>query len=147
MELTVLSILTTTPLRNPCEGWDPMPIISTPLSVISPTTAPTFAVPISTPTTMRCFFAMMLCCNLRAMNFLFTAASVLCGPLPDRQNSHPKLPNALHVPSKALKRGPPVVPCLPSPPNPCVTPRDKPSCREPHDRQPQNGSPKLYENP
>src|SRR5215510_13116879 len=65
MELTVLSILTTTPLRNPCEGWDPMPIISTPRSVISPTTAQTFELPMSKPTTMRCFFAMMLCCNLR----------------------------------------------------------------------------------
>src|SRR6266481_2297429 len=60
MEFTVLSILTTTPLRSPCDGCDPMPIISTPRSVISPTTAQTFDVPISKPTTMLCFLAIAL---------------------------------------------------------------------------------------
>ena len=51
MELTVLSMLTTTPLRSPTEGWVPMPIISTPPAETSPTTAQILVVPISSPTT------------------------------------------------------------------------------------------------
>src|SRR6266496_3339405 len=49
-------MLMTTPLRNPCEGWEPTPMISTPRSVISPTTTQTLDVPISKPTTMLFFF-------------------------------------------------------------------------------------------
>jgi len=60
MEPTVFSILMTTPLRSPCDGWVPRPMIATPWSVISPITAATFEVPISKPATMVCFFVMTL---------------------------------------------------------------------------------------
>src|SRR6266481_7547818 len=147
MEFTVLSILTTTPLRSPCDGCDPMPIISTPRSVISPTTAQTFDVPISKPTTMLCFFAMAFCYHLGAMCHFLTVAPAGGGPRLDHQNLHPTPRDVPHVPAKALERGPGVAPCLPNYPNPCVTPLGKRSYREPPDPQPQNGSPKYYGNP
>src|SRR4051812_20298237 len=52
IDSTVLSMLMTTPLRSPCEIWEPTPMTSTPRSLISPTTAQTFDVPMSRPTTM-----------------------------------------------------------------------------------------------
>src|SRR5687767_3587202 len=60
MELTVLSILMTTPLRIPDEPWEPIPIISKPRSVISPTAVQILDVPMSNPTMMLCFLAMTL---------------------------------------------------------------------------------------
>ncbi len=50
MEDTVASMLTTTPLRSPLEGWVPIPMMSIPLSVSSPTIAQIFVVPMSSPT-------------------------------------------------------------------------------------------------
>src|SRR6185436_9515911 len=52
MEPTVLSMLTTTPLRRPLLGCVPMPMMSMPSSEISPTMAQIFVVPISRPTTI-----------------------------------------------------------------------------------------------
>src|SRR5260221_148861 len=50
MEATVASILMTTPLRRPREGWVPMPITSMPSGVTSPTMQQIFVVPMSSPT-------------------------------------------------------------------------------------------------
>ena len=52
---TVESMLTTTPLRIPCEGLEPTATMSRPLSVISPTTARILVVPMSRPTTRLSF--------------------------------------------------------------------------------------------
>src|SRR4051812_5606786 len=52
IEPTVLSMLTTTPLRRPLLGCVPMPMMSMPSSEISPTMAQIFVVPISRPTTI-----------------------------------------------------------------------------------------------
>src|SRR5690606_2649955 len=51
IDCTVDSMLTTTPFFMPRDGCDPMPTISSsPSSVIAPTIATTFDVPISSPT-------------------------------------------------------------------------------------------------
>ncbi len=52
MAATVESMLTMTPFFNPREGWVPMPMMSRPSSVISPTTAAILVVPMSRPTMM-----------------------------------------------------------------------------------------------
>jgi hypothetical protein len=51
MDFTVLSMLITTPRRSPREGVVPTPRISRlPVSLIAPTMAQTFVVPMSNPT-------------------------------------------------------------------------------------------------
>src|SRR5512137_824224 len=50
MEATVASMFTTTPLRSPFDGCEPMPMMSMPSSVISPTMAQILVVPMSSPT-------------------------------------------------------------------------------------------------
>jgi len=57
IDSTVLSMLTTTPLRSPSVGWEPSPMMSMPVLVSSATTAVTFVVPMSSPVTMLIFFA------------------------------------------------------------------------------------------
>src|SRR5579885_2618408 len=53
MDSTVLSMLTTTPLRRPRDGLDPTPTMSTPPSSVTwATTATTLVVPMSSPTTI-----------------------------------------------------------------------------------------------
>ena len=52
MERTVQSMLLTMPFRSPRQGTDPTPRIVMPSSAISPTTAHTFVVPMSRPTTI-----------------------------------------------------------------------------------------------
>src|SRR3972149_3003438 len=64
IDSTVLSILTTTPFRRPLEGWVPMPIISTPSLVFSPTIAQILVVPISSPTIMLSLLAISLTASL-----------------------------------------------------------------------------------
>src|SRR6266568_1842931 len=58
IEATVASMLTTTPLRSPFDGCVPMPMMSMPSSVTSPTMAQIFVVPMSRPTRMSPLFAM-----------------------------------------------------------------------------------------
>src|SRR5512146_204557 len=58
IEATVASMLTTTPLRSPFEGCVPMPMMSMPSSVTSPTMAQILVVPMSRPTRMSPLFAM-----------------------------------------------------------------------------------------
>src|SRR6266568_6782386 len=54
MEVTVSSMLTTTPRRNPCEGQVPTPtIFSFPSRSSSPTRTQIFVVPTSIPTITR----------------------------------------------------------------------------------------------
>src|SRR5512133_2833079 len=57
IEATVASMLTTTPLRSPFDGCEPMPMMSMPSSVTSPTMAQIFVVPMSRPTRMSPVFA------------------------------------------------------------------------------------------
>src|SRR5690242_20675934 len=64
IEATVASMLTTTPLRSPFDGCEPIPMMSMPSSVTSPTMAQIFVVPMSRPTRMSPLFAMSL--HLRA---------------------------------------------------------------------------------
>ena len=53
-------MFTTTPLRNPLEGLEPKPIILTPWSVPTEATmTQILVVPMSSPTTICSFFAMM----------------------------------------------------------------------------------------
>src|SRR5438067_6869935 len=59
MEETVASMLITTPLRRPREGWVPMPITSMPSGVTSPTMQQIFVVPMSSPTISSPFFCAM----------------------------------------------------------------------------------------
>src|SRR3954466_8132573 len=59
MEETVASMLMTTPLRSPPEGWVPMPMTSIPSGVTSPTMQQIFVVPMSSPTMMLPFFCAM----------------------------------------------------------------------------------------
>src|SRR5829696_6755287 len=63
IEATVASMLTTTPFRSPFEGCVPIPMMSMPSSVTSPTMAQIFVVPMSRPTRMSPLFAMF---HLRA---------------------------------------------------------------------------------
>ena len=58
IEATVASMLTTTPLRSPFDGCVPMPMMSMPSSVTSPTMAQILVVPMSRPTRMSPLFAM-----------------------------------------------------------------------------------------
>src|SRR6266496_6033946 len=58
IEATVASMLTTTPFLSPFDGWDPIPMMSMPSSVISPTMAQILVVPMSRPTRMSPLFAM-----------------------------------------------------------------------------------------
>src|SRR3989304_7064207 len=64
MDSTVLSVLATPPFRSPLEGWVPMPIISTPSLVLSPTIAQILVVPISSPTIMLSLLAISLTASL-----------------------------------------------------------------------------------
>ena len=60
MEETVASMLITTPLRSPRDGWVPMPITSMPSGETSPTMQQIFVVPMSSPTTISPFFCAMV---------------------------------------------------------------------------------------
>ena len=57
---TVHSMLETIPLRSPLQGTDPTPRISMPCSAISPTTAHTLVVPMSSPTTISPWLVTLL---------------------------------------------------------------------------------------
>ena len=59
MDSTVASMLTTTPLRSPIEGWVPMPMMLTEPPDTSPTTAQILVVPMSRPTTMSSLRCML----------------------------------------------------------------------------------------
>ncbi len=60
IDATVASMLITTPLRSPREGWVPIPITSIPSAVTSPTMQQILVVPMSSPTTISPFFCAML---------------------------------------------------------------------------------------
>src|SRR5262252_8843288 len=60
MERTVQSMFDTMPLRRPRHGTVPTPRIVIPSSAISPTTAHTFVVPMSRPTTISPWVAAVI---------------------------------------------------------------------------------------
>src|SRR4030095_11908456 len=59
IDSTVDSMLMTTPFLKPREGWEPIPMMSIPSSVSSPTMAATLVVPISRPTMSSLFFILV----------------------------------------------------------------------------------------
>src|SRR5262249_17997215 len=111
IDSTVLSMLMMTPLRRPCEMCEPTPMISTPRSLISPTTAQTFDVPMSRPTTMLFRFAMLRSSSPSALSHardhLIAKAQIqhrqaIFAPLPERK--HAPEPLELVVPVAASHR-------------------------------------------
>src|SRR3989338_3790361 len=141
MESTVLSILMTTPLRNPWEGWEPTPIISIPRSVISPTTAQTFEVPISRPT-IRLFLFFLPIAASRNLKFQISDLSFepfnpltfrcfVISPLPGRGNSSPEKRAWPLFPSTSPRLARAAEPFPANLPNPHEGQQGRPSGKEP----------------
>src|SRR6266545_3274752 len=75
IEATVASMFTTTPFLSPFDGCVPMPMMSMPSSVTSPTIAQIFVVPMSKPTRMSPLFAMITSRAFRASRFALMTPS------------------------------------------------------------------------